>query len=451
MPLKYKSLFENAGEKGDPGQVQTVTGLNTDNGDPTNPIVKISVDGTSITGDGTPGSPLIGSGSVFQSDTYANWKTKRNNSTLPTGKWVKISDKGDTGIIIFCTTVNKFAEDSAVVGLLNADFQDRGDYSGVVTITAIAAGARQGVWRAALETGYAQGDMTIWNNIHYQLKSIGNIDGRDPSTNTTAYTELARTEINVGYIEQWDNCIYSFWNGTFNFIFDKRGNKVAQNAIARFPFGDNGITNVVMETNPTSDNNIILLNNRGTITGRVFGTNPYCYIPSNDSDILIDMSGVNQTINCPRNSGTLNVHLTGFSSGVYGADNSGTVNIYVNDESTPTFNGNTGTINATYSNESVWNHSNNAGVVDYGEFKNGSSGTLVLDSGKAHTNCIYSNISGVTFDPTLGASNQEFTNYPDYDNAVLAAASLQPNSLWRTSGNDITFLGGVANIVLRVP
>ena len=39
--------------------VQSVTGLNTDNTDPLNPVVQISVDGVSITGLGTPGSPLI--------------------------------------------------------------------------------------------------------------------------------------------------------------------------------------------------------------------------------------------------------------------------------------------------------------------------------------------------------------------------------------------------------
>lgn len=38
--------------------VQSVSGLNTDNTDPQNPIVKISVDGITITGDGTSSSPL---------------------------------------------------------------------------------------------------------------------------------------------------------------------------------------------------------------------------------------------------------------------------------------------------------------------------------------------------------------------------------------------------------
>ena len=41
------------------GGVQSVTGLNTNNADPVNPVVRISVDGTTITGNGTPSSPLV--------------------------------------------------------------------------------------------------------------------------------------------------------------------------------------------------------------------------------------------------------------------------------------------------------------------------------------------------------------------------------------------------------
>jgi hypothetical protein len=39
--------------------VQSVTGLNTNNTDPLNPIVNIAVDGITITGQGTPASPLV--------------------------------------------------------------------------------------------------------------------------------------------------------------------------------------------------------------------------------------------------------------------------------------------------------------------------------------------------------------------------------------------------------
>lgn len=44
------------------GSVQSVTGLNTDNTDPANPVVKISVDGSTITGSGTPADPLVSAG-----------------------------------------------------------------------------------------------------------------------------------------------------------------------------------------------------------------------------------------------------------------------------------------------------------------------------------------------------------------------------------------------------
>ena len=52
--------------------VQSVTGLNTDNTDPENPIVKVSVDGTTITGLGTPASPLVATVSGGGTSTYSN-------------------------------------------------------------------------------------------------------------------------------------------------------------------------------------------------------------------------------------------------------------------------------------------------------------------------------------------------------------------------------------------
>lgn len=53
--------------------VQSVTGLNTDNTDPQNPIVKISVDGTTITGLGTPASPLVAESVNLQKEITATY------------------------------------------------------------------------------------------------------------------------------------------------------------------------------------------------------------------------------------------------------------------------------------------------------------------------------------------------------------------------------------------
>ena len=55
--------------------VQSVTGLDTDNTDPLNPVVQISVDGTTVTGDGTPGNPLVSSGLPSWVETDATDKT----------------------------------------------------------------------------------------------------------------------------------------------------------------------------------------------------------------------------------------------------------------------------------------------------------------------------------------------------------------------------------------
>jgi hypothetical protein len=53
----FNAVFGNNGSGGGSG-VQSVTGLNTDNTDPLNPVVKISVDNNTIVGDGTFAVPL---------------------------------------------------------------------------------------------------------------------------------------------------------------------------------------------------------------------------------------------------------------------------------------------------------------------------------------------------------------------------------------------------------
>lgn len=67
------------------GTVQSVTGLNTDNTDPQNPIVRISVDGTTITGLGTPASPLVANNINLQKEiTTSNYVLTNvdNNYTI---------------------------------------------------------------------------------------------------------------------------------------------------------------------------------------------------------------------------------------------------------------------------------------------------------------------------------------------------------------------------------
>lgn len=68
--------------------VQSVSGLNTDNSDPINPIVEISVDGTTITGDGTPANPLQAN---FIPTTNYGLYAQTSNSTPVTATTIESS------------------------------------------------------------------------------------------------------------------------------------------------------------------------------------------------------------------------------------------------------------------------------------------------------------------------------------------------------------------------
>ncbi len=462
--------------------------------------------------------------SAFLIDTYANWDAKRiangGAGTLPAGQWVKISDRGDTGIIIFCDTTNKFQEPNSFGGFLNADFENVGDYSAVEDATGIPAGTRQGVWRQTMENvtivyntlaggnfsagdvlngttagdyvvvsdngvdtlvayhdggnpwaideifdngsgvsakvttistpTIALGNMTIWNNNHFQLTNADELNGDNPENNTNAYTPLSRGLANAGYVEVWDNLVYFFADDGIFYREDKYNNKVPAAVIPYFPFGDNDVNNVIINSTSIGDGYVNFLNNRGTVTGAIYGNNPTANCQENDSDIFLDMNGIDQTVSLYQNQSPQQIHLTGVSSGARGDNCTGSAVLYVYDESTVTFHRNAGTIKGRYNDESIVDHSDNAGVVDYGEFKNGCNVTLKLNSGKSHISNVYSGITQI-FDNTSSVSNRTFVNIPTYDNPTTAASGEQSGAEWKTSGGDITFLGGVANIVLVVP
>lgn len=79
----YDLQWVNAGSG--TGTVTSVTGLNTDNTNPATPIVKISVDGVTITGAGTPGSPLVstgGSSFAWSEVTAASFNFVKSNGYI---------------------------------------------------------------------------------------------------------------------------------------------------------------------------------------------------------------------------------------------------------------------------------------------------------------------------------------------------------------------------------
>ena len=97
------AYLQNKTINGNSINVQSVTGLNTDNTDPQNPIVEISVDGTTITGDGTPANPL--QANYLPSTSYGVFA--QTNSSIPASGITETSIVG-TGVGALTVPANSF-------------------------------------------------------------------------------------------------------------------------------------------------------------------------------------------------------------------------------------------------------------------------------------------------------------------------------------------------------
>lgn len=88
-----------------PSGVVSVSGLDTDNTDPSNPIIQISVDGVTILGDGTPGNPItslaggtftggtVSGDTIFEQSLTAN-TLNISSLTGTTDRFVEVSSGG---------------------------------------------------------------------------------------------------------------------------------------------------------------------------------------------------------------------------------------------------------------------------------------------------------------------------------------------------------------------
>lgn len=93
-----------------PAGVQSVTGLNTDNTDPLNPIVEISVDGVTITGDGTLGNPLVaaGGGAVNYANVIFVDSTNGNDGTGAINDFTKPMSTINGALSLASTLISNF-------------------------------------------------------------------------------------------------------------------------------------------------------------------------------------------------------------------------------------------------------------------------------------------------------------------------------------------------------
>lgn len=162
----------------------------------------------------------------YITQTYAQWDVIRLANELPEGTWVGVTDipsQPDASFSLYCQTTGAFSLGGHGT-FLNADWQNVGDYSGVLAVTAVPFTANIGQWYAGIESTAVNGDVVIWNCLHYQVVDAMAFAGTDPATNVAAYTLLPKATANLGYITEVDDIEFDFPNDWLQYRADKRGN-----------------------------------------------------------------------------------------------------------------------------------------------------------------------------------------------------------------------------------
>jgi hypothetical protein len=130
--------------------VQSVTGLDTDNTDPLNPVVQIAVDGVTVTGDGTLANPLVSVGGGGSQFTYEIGQYVVSEGGVIAHRWLSTVPNGtptagatENYIVVDLNDLSS----AAPYATLNVDIPGvESTYDGEVnTLNLIAAGAGSGI------------------------------------------------------------------------------------------------------------------------------------------------------------------------------------------------------------------------------------------------------------------------------------------------------------------
>lgn len=169
-----------------------------------------------------PDNPIF----AYPTNTYANWLIALNAGLLPKGLWIEVTaipSQPSAIFSMFCTETNEIAL-GGFGQFLNADWQNVGDYSGVLALTTVPFTANIGQWYAGIEGTAIDGDVVIWNCLHYQVTDAAAFAGTDPAATPLAYTLLPKATANMGYITEVDQIEFVFVDDWLQYRADKRGN-----------------------------------------------------------------------------------------------------------------------------------------------------------------------------------------------------------------------------------
>lgn len=269
------------------------------------------------------GEPIPG---PYICHTYAEWEVLRLAGELPEGLWVCVTDiPSQPGAIfsLFCQEVDAFAL-GGFGTFLNADWQGVGDYSGVVGLTGVAFTSNIGQWYVGLEGSASDGDVVIWNCLHFQVIDDSAFNGTDPTVNTTAYAALPITTADMGYVSEVDNIEFDFVADWLQYWADKRGNtyRYSQSVDAVFSLGFTAINLFQKGRNLWSGNNIYeakisIINARGAFTDNT--CSPQSYVEN-----ITEVTAMNVRANYfnarSHASGVIMQNSASFSNNVFMAD-----------------------------------------------------------------------------------------------------------------------------------
>jgi len=182
--------------------------------------------------------------------TYGTLYTSVVTNNNATEGFYLLTDKADRGILVQVfndTAGNNRVRMEAEGIFLNPDFQSVGVYTGVFGLTGVAYTSTQGVWYAAGEAGYINGDVVFWDGLHYQVIDSNAFQGLNPASAPgsffgTPYQELPKATANVGYISDADYIEYDLILDAYIVRKDKRANIVySHSSIDYFQWGNDSV------------------------------------------------------------------------------------------------------------------------------------------------------------------------------------------------------------------
>ena len=172
------------------------------------------------------------------------------------------------------------------------------------------------------------GDVVIYNCLHYQATDISLLDGTTPDINTSAYTLLPKSTANTGYITEVDQIEFEFAADWLQYRADKRGNRLLYTSLDDGGFGFTAINlfqwgRADWVYNISNGGWINQLNYIGSIYGNILGK--YGFITNNTGTgtIAENQIGSECYIDGNINEGSISSNVLSGNTGITGVILSG--------------------------------------------------------------------------------------------------------------------------------